>query len=684
MAEGQAKTAKEPPSQAPAAVAEPVILHGRFSLHPDQPLPGLASPNAQAFAADDRRTGVSSFVLAMAPDLPLRLTEMAALKGMQFSCVMPLLDFGQVFWPPANREVMVAVFERPLGGRLVESLQATFPPLPESEFVRLILKPMAQGLQELKTRNIVHRAIRPTNMFFMDAARTQLAFGECVSSPPGFDQPAWCEPIESAMAMPEGRGLGTTSSDLFSMGVTLFQVLTGRRPGGNLSEADLQRARVAHGSYAALTGESRFPLSMVEVLRGLLVDDPLMRWDMDALNQWMEGRRLTPVSAKPEKRAQRAFRFCGKDYLNRRELATALVENWDQAAAVIQDGQLEVWLRRGLDEKTLSESVAELVRQCSRPPLGGGTPPGPDVLVAKTAMLLDPMGPVRYRGVSFQPEALGSALAVAATRKKDVRVLADCILREIPEGWFAVQTVFDPLYVATIQRIKDVRTRLRMTQPGFGVERCLYDLNENLPCLSPMVQSAYVLDIEDLLPALDQTAKSVEAKTWPADRHIIAFIASRFILDVEKQINALNSPQAETSALGLLSLLAVLQWKLGPEALFDLTSWVAGLANPIIASYHNREVRRRLEKEIPRLVRKGSLPDLYNTLDNVEERQRDLDGFAWAKAEYAGAEQEIRNLERDTAKREEQAQKIGQQTAGVLAVLVGLITISVLVAMQFW
>ena len=158
----------------------------------------------------------------------------------------------------------------------------------------------------------------------------------------------------------------------------------------------------------------------------------------------------------------------------------------------------------------------------------------------------------------------------------------------------------------------------------------------------------YGLEIEDLLPALDNAAKRVDAKSWPADRHIVAFVAARFRFDVDKQIAALNSPQADTSALGLLSLLAVLQWKLGPEALPGLSGWIGSLVAPIINSYHNRDVRKRLEKEVPKLVRKGSLPDLYNTLDDVEERQKDLDGFAWAKAEFAGAEQEILDMEADS------------------------------------
>jgi hypothetical protein len=470
---------------------------------------------------------------------------------------------------------------------------------------------------------------------------------------------------------------------MYAFGVTLLHLLIGRRPGAPLKGGELLRAKVTLGSYMTLAGDARFPLAMIEVLRGLIIDDPLLRWDVEAVKLWLAGRRLSPLLAKPEKRAQRAFRFGSAEITSRRELAYVLSENWEQAAGPIMDGQVEVWLRRALDEKVLAEAVANLVRAAAFPSAGneaGNT----DTVVSKVCMLLDPHAPIRYRTTRAFIDALGQAMAVAVTRQKDVRAVVDAILYEMPEAWVGGQPTFDPIFFQILGQIKTLRQHLRQQQPGFGVERCLYEANETLPCLSPLVQKEYVLDIEDLLPALDAAAKRVDAKSWPADRHIVAFVAARFHFDVDKQINALNSPQADTSALGLLSLLAVLQWRLGPETVYGLSGWLGGLVAPIIQSYHNREVRRRLEREVPKLVRKGSLPDLYNLLDDVEERQKDLDGFAWAKAEYAGADQEIHDLESDTPAREAQAQRIGRQTSAIISVMIGLITICVLLAMQLW
>ncbi|SBV96924.1 Serine/threonine protein kinase [uncultured Alphaproteobacteria bacterium] len=660
-----------------------VVLRERYTVYPGRPLPDLNSPNALAYAVEDRRGGRPLFALALSPDLPVRLATIQSMRGQQFSSVLALIDYGFAFWQPLGRETMIVLFERPSGGRLVASLDETFQPLSDPDYQKIILRPLVQGMEELKGRGVVHRAIRPTNIFFMDAERTRPVIGECISAPPGFDQPTLCEPLESAMALPEGRGTGSSADDMYALGVTLLYILIGRRPGGQNRGRDLIRARIANGSFTALTGDARFPIAMIEVLRGLLIDDSQQRWDLEAMKLWVAGRRLSPILAKPEKRAQRAFRIGGQEVMSRRDLALALADHWDQAAQPVMEGLVEVWLRRALDEKEAAEAVAELVRQASFP---GASNSGmtTDSVIARVCLRLDPHGPIRFKGARFLPEGLGPALAVASTRGKDVRAIVESLLREMPEAWFEVQTTFDPANVSLISQIKQIRSYLRQPQPGFGVERCLYELNESLPCLSPLVASEYVLEIEDLLPALDRAAKRVDAKSWPADRHIVAFVAARFRFDVEKQIAALNSPQADTSALGLLSLLAVLQWKLGPETLPGLSGWIGALVAPIIASYHNRDVRKRLEKEVPKLVRKGSLPDLYNALDDVEERQKDLDGFAWAKAEFAGAEQEILDMEADAAHRETQAQRIGQQSAAVVSVMIGLITVCVFLALQVW
>ena len=128
----------------------------------------------------------------------------------------------------------------------------------------------------------------------------------------------------------------------------------------------------------------------------------------------------------------------------------------------------------------------------------------------------------------------------------------------------------------------------------------------------------------------------------------------------------------------MLSLLAFLQWKLKIGPLLGLSSWVGGLLGPAINTYHSRTSRREIEKEIPRLVRKGSLPELFDLIDNAEKRRDDAEGLEAAIAEYTAAEYEVRNIEGAGTERQTKAERTGKQAAAVISLVMAMFVISVL------
>src|SRR3546814_8436095 len=76
-------------------------------------------------------------------------------------------------------------------------------------------------------------------------------------------------------------GYGGPEDDYYALGVLVLVLLCGGNPVPGLSEHELVEAKISKGSYAALVGETRLSLPMVEVLRGLLCDNPEERWRQD-------------------------------------------------------------------------------------------------------------------------------------------------------------------------------------------------------------------------------------------------------------------------------------------------------------------------------------------------------------------------------------------------------------------
>ena len=96
----------------------------------------------------------------------------------------------------------------------MDSLTGSVERIPDHQFPKLIIAPIAEALAELGLKGITHRAIRPDNIYYMDEQRTRIVLGDCCTSVPAYDQPVVLESIESGMCEPSGRGSGMYVDDM--------------------------------------------------------------------------------------------------------------------------------------------------------------------------------------------------------------------------------------------------------------------------------------------------------------------------------------------------------------------------------------------------------------------------------------------------------------------------------------
>ncbi|KJS44694.1 MAG: hypothetical protein VR70_01515 [Rhodospirillaceae bacterium BRH_c57] len=673
-------------NQAPAtagAASGSVVLRDRFEIDPAKPLPDLSSPQAVAYHCEDRRgAGRSLMALICRPDLPVRAGAMRSLKGVQAGGMLHLIDYGVVDWPSANRRLVAVVYERPAGSRVIKAPSTRFDPIPENQIIKKVIKPLVTALTEISTRGVTHRAVRLDNLFWFDKTKERLCLGDCTTAPPGFDNPAAYEPVDMAQANPEGRGQGYPKDDLYALGLTVVSLLTGRDITEGWTTDAVVRAKLAQSTYAAFSSEGRVPLNLIEFVRGVLCDDPKDRWDLENVDLWLQGRRLTPIQTKPARRAQRPFKFEGREIFTMPELAHAMATRWDLAAAPILDGRLEVWLRRGLEDNESADAVATSIRMAQAQ--SNDPRQSSDLTIARVLIVLDPRAPLRYREVRTTLDGFGTAMATALMQGRPLRSYAEILSRDLVKYWIEGQGMYNPELGHFESQFKDLTANLSTPMMGFGIERCLYEVNENLHCQSPLIEGEYVTEIRELLPALDRIAARTDPKTKPMDRHIAAFINVKWERDTKVQFRALNDPDPQRAAIGMLSLLAILQWRLGPPALHGLSGWLGAQLQPIIESFHGRTRRKELERQIPQIIRKGMLPELYNLLDDQEERAKDVEGFAWARAEYSASTQQLKALETGRIARDEQAEMQGRQAAAMVSMVAAIVSIGIVLVMRLF
>jgi serine/threonine protein kinase len=228
--------------------------------------------------------------------------ESKSLAKLSHPNIVGVLDYGEFDGSP------YLVMEYLSGGTLRERLGK---PFPWREAVQMIL-PIANALEYVHDRSIINRDIKPSNILMTDKGQPMLTdfglvklFGDeakegthLTSSGTGLGTPDY-------MAPEQWTGETTTQSDLYSLGVVLYEMITGHRP----YTADTPAGVLLKQATEPLPLPTRYitdlPHDVESVVLKALAKDPKNRYtDMRAfvseLQNLLSGREVMASLTKVE------------------------------------------------------------------------------------------------------------------------------------------------------------------------------------------------------------------------------------------------------------------------------------------------------------------------------------------------------------------------------------------------
>lgn len=170
-----------------------------------------------------------------------------------------------------------------------------------------ILAQAAEGLVWAEARRVVHRDLKPSNLQLDIAGRIHiLDFGisKTVDFADGLTRPGESLGTPYYMSPEQIRGeVCDARSDLYSLGVIFFELLTARRPFDNESVTAIQIAHLSAPAPSLLEQAPQLPPMCDEIVQRLLRKDPSERYQgpQELLNElYRNGATSGPTRLRPQ------------------------------------------------------------------------------------------------------------------------------------------------------------------------------------------------------------------------------------------------------------------------------------------------------------------------------------------------------------------------------------------------
>jgi eukaryotic-like serine/threonine-protein kinase len=510
----------------------------RFAVDASMPLPQFDTLGAVAYGASDKEAPTEPrYALIHHHDVPHRSDVYAKLADKKIQCYVNAVGQGILEIDQGEQKVkrLVTVLEAPMGPSLASAEgRARI----NSSFIRgSLLRSMVIVLAELGGREVVHRAIRPHNIFFKHAEGNDVVLGECFSAPPGSGQPEAFEPLERSDTMPLARGEANIAADMFAVGATIVSALLGQVAGDDQNPSLLFETRCDLGSMRALLGKTVPPDTLKILLQGLLADEEESRWGINHIAQFMDGASPRTVTGSNSKILSKAAGFSGQSYTDRRALAKAFAANAPRAIEFLQDNQFGAWCTIHLSTEVFTEKVEELLNTDMK---GGGKVA--EMTLARICAFLDPEGPIRFGDIVMAPDGIDTAIA-AAFASGDRQTL-DLMMEFYTSG--LVGDIFKIMGDKCCAEAEVGRMHVKAIEMArnnkrtMGMNRILYELNPSLPCQSDNYKAEWARSPRAVIKILDTILGKTKSGANLLDNDFCAFCSAKS-RDLEGILSGLTS-----------------------------------------------------------------------------------------------------------------------------------------------
>lgn len=642
----------EEPEENNEFVTNVFLLKERFEINFQKPLIELDTNGADAFEVKDHINPQRTlFALVCSNETSPRLSYLAYLKSIESPYILKLVEYG-IIKKDNDEEAMALIYNMPTGPRADNFLEDQNG-LNTQNFESLSLS-LLSACDVLKTFGLTHRAIRTNNLFYKDSSRKELVLGDCLASFPSFHQPLHYETIENMMCAPQSRGNGLLEHDLYACGVALLEIVANRSLASDLSAEEQLKQKLKNTSFSQLTSGEKIYSQISVVLRSLLDDVGENRCTHTQLNNYYEGKTTALSSNDGIERSNRSLIINGEKCYTQKSAAINMLLYPDFGIEVIQSGKLLEWIKIGLEKEKLHNKIEKMI--------SSNKEDNKNLLLYRICITLDHSLPLKTSDGFIFPTGLTKTIFYNKRKSVSLTPLQTLLSSDTVKTWYQEQP-----HLRAPSNIGDFKTYISRNDLGYGFDRIMYDFDEDLPCISPLLGNSFVNTISRLLKALNNFKGDYQ--TLPFDKNIIAYLRCKMGKKIDGILTDINANQDVLKVSGILRLYANIQSKNGPAQLPNLAQWLVNVAKPIIYSYHNIKYQKYLEHELIKISKNGKIIELVEILENEEARTKDRSDFSEALKLANFLLSEKSKILSGNSKIESEARDLALRFSSILAVL---------------
>ncbi len=274
------------------------------------------------------------------------------LKGLVHQNIIKVFEYG-FYNSDSGEQRFFERMEYAQGGTAEE-----FMPTKDVDFIKRIIANVTEGLDYIHKKGIIHRDIKPGNLFFRDKEQTELVISDFGISSLKSKEEDVHQTVNKAFtkfySAPETLTIEDKITiepklDFYSLGLTILRMWHGKNLYKGIPDHIITTMKFDNKLLDSNFIDDAFPREFLSLVRGLTLVSRENRWGASEVRKWLSGELVDIVNDLTSIEPRRPFE--GLIANSTKELAQMLVSHKELGIKYLYRGKISDWLKES-DPKT--------------------------------------------------------------------------------------------------------------------------------------------------------------------------------------------------------------------------------------------------------------------------------------------------------------------------------------------